>query len=179
MRTITFALLIGFAALFNACTTQSTSELYRLEMPDIEVQEYSALLKKDTYTFETLPQFSPVDINYLLDFTTDDTELENYPISPISSYKGEKIMLGYLALWTIENIRLNYPYDADNENQFLFPSKHPSLRAVQGAYRPIEDLETLIEAAAKYQKWWEKYDGENFDEIRAVDPLANSGLAWF
>lgn len=179
MRTTLPSLYFVVLATLMSCTTQPSSELYRLEMPDMLVSEYTTQLKKDTYTFDVLPEFSPADIDMLLDFSTDDTELTNYPVNPLSSYKGDKVKLGYLALWTVENIRLNYPYDSSDESRFLFPSKNPVLRTTSGGYEPVDDLENLIRASELYKNWWMEFSEDNFEQLRSIDPLEGSGLAWF
>jgi len=146
-------------------------------MPEMKVSKYVQLLKSGKYKEFKLPAFSPEDIPELLEYAKDLTLIKNYPVNPLSSFKGPDRHLGFIILWTIENIRQNYPYE-NQEKSILrrYPSLNPMVNKVGKRFKDLNSPENLQILAGKYQLWWEKE--VPFAKLRRIDPMADSGFVW-
>jgi hypothetical protein len=80
--------------------------------------------------------------------------------------------LGIYVLWVIESIRLD---EIEPRQTFAsFPSLNPILRSQNEDYIN-NDISQEI-AAQAYFDWW---NSGNFDEIKNINPLANTNFSWY
>lgn len=156
------------------------------EKQDELVEQFIQALKDSTYTSSFIPYFNPEAITTLLEYADDYTPIYYFPQNHMHSYDIVNKKLGECLLWTIESIRVKYPYE---NPLFPYPSSVPML--VDKKY--IEDASTisgidpldyrinnqqLYEVYEAYLQWWEDYNHENFEEIRTINPLDNLNYTW-
>ncbi len=122
----------------------------------------------------TLPNFTFEDIETLLKYAEDLTEIPDFPLAPISYLAGGKLRLGECILWTVETIRLGH--NASLGCKMV----HVDAMDYEGIYFLTD--EEVQDAAARYRRWWEerKYppDGWAVDPCYD-DPLCASGYMWW
>ena len=141
-----------------------------------QVEEFYQGLIAGTYQeglHFSLPPFAPEHIPALL-MHSGDTNIVTGISNPISSYHLEKIPIGYIMLWTIENIRIHYPkYTGEGG----FPSQNPVIIRKEDSMIRVDQL-TLLQIDHVYFQWWSKGRTLNFDQLRTLNPLEETGLTW-
>ncbi|HYQ55987.1 MAG TPA: DUF4943 family protein [Draconibacterium sp.] len=175
MKTIKILILIGlFASLFS-CDKDDTEEI---DNPDVEA--YIEQLKSDQYQSDDLPEFTSSDISALLLYINDNSVVNNFPHSPLSSFAPHyppDYRLGVLVLWTIESIRV---VSCNNTHYHRFPSQHPFIKKKNEPLEWIQnhDDEAYNSVRQAYIKWWGENRSEKFGEICSIDPLENTNYRW-
>lgn len=114
-----------------------------------------------------------------MQYGSDQSLIKNYPVAPYSSFKNPTNKIGFVILWTIENIRKNHPYSSiktfdsyPSQNSLIF---NKSIKTFQ----PLLDQMTLETVHQHYQTWWDIHDGaNNFDLARKIDPLKETDFKW-
>ncbi|MGK7390820.1 MAG: DUF4943 family protein [Candidatus Cyclobacteriaceae bacterium M2_1C_046] len=155
---------------------QRTAEINRFTYPDIDAQEYIEQLKANSYRYYTLPKFHPDNIHFLMNYVSDTTHIDTFPVNPISSFRGQDSYVGFIVMWTIENIRSNYPY-SDNllDN---YPSQYPAPYDTVMPHSYLKNFISFDEVSLYYQNWWTENSNKPFAEYKNIDPLANTKYKW-
>ena len=100
--------IICIAATFSSCT----QGVFDYEHPDVEIfvnqlkSGKLAILETDQAGY--MPKFTTDDIETLLKYADDLSEIPAFPLAPVSYSAGGKLRLGECLLWTIESIRLGH-----------------------------------------------------------------------
>ena len=156
------------------------------ENQDELMEQFVQSILDSTYTLYYIPYFNPEAITPLLEYADDFSPVYYFPQSGLSSYYLHDKKLGECLLWTIECIRVRYPFK-DNLHQFV--SSIPLLvdkkfledvLTIPGVDRLDYRLndQQLHEVYEVYRKWWESYNHENFEEIRKINLLENLNYVW-
>ncbi len=178
MRTIgRNGLLLMLLAL--ACAWVSCSDdVLDMENPDVDlfVKQLKAgtlAVNEETGTV-VMPQFTTDDIEALLYYAEDLTEIPSFPLAPVSYLAGGKPRLGECVLWVIESIRVGS--NASLGSRMV----HKDAVNYEGIYFLSDD--ELLDAAAHYRWWWNKTKHSGILSVidTAVDePLAGSDYRWW
>lgn len=143
---------------------------------DYSVFEYIDALRANSYNYTKLPKFGPEDISDLLPYADDRTVITKFPENPLSSYTQQETYIGFAVLWTVEQIRINYPYAAGLE--FDFPSQNSVVSHKNQRFEPAMNPEALSEISQDYGTWWMNAAQKSFETVRLMDPLAESPYGW-
>lgn len=178
MRTIgRNGLLLMLLAL--ACAWVSCSDdVLDMENPDVDlfVKQLKAgtlAVNEETGTV-VMPQFTTDDIEALLYYAEDLTEIPSFPLALVSYLAGGKPRLGECVLWVIESIRVGS--NASLGSRMV----HKDAVNYEGIYFLSDD--ELLDAAAHYRWWWNKTKHSGILSVidTAVDePLAGSDYRWW
>lgn len=141
------------------------------KMSDVEV--FIQQVKNDKYLADSLPEFTSDAIPVLLDYADDFSEISNFPVNPYSSHGFFKKKVGECLLWTIEYIRLYAGIYASSPG---FPSLIPQLMSNEYPYE-LNNAQ-LLEVYNLYYSWWYDNKDKDFDTIRTINPLKDSGFRW-
>lgn len=173
MKKTLFALLaICMLFTLSGCSEET------LDYNNPNVELFVKQLKAGTYNTKNdkgvveVPHFTEKDIPVLLQHAEDLDIISSFP----SAYNGNsgKIRLGECMLWTIEGIRLGFPASL-------------GCKMVRGNAKNYEAVyflsnEEVLEAAARYQHWWEgrRYPRTAWTIDPCYDePLCGSGFRWW
>jgi hypothetical protein len=149
-----------------------------IENPDVDlfVKQLKAgtlAVNEETGTV-VMPQFTTDDIDALLYYAEDLSEIPSFPLAPVSYLAGGKPRLGECVLWVIESIRLG------SNASLGCRMVHNDAVNYEGIYFLSDD--ELLDAAAYYRRWWnnEKHFGIfSVIEHSASEPLAGSDYRWW
>lgn len=162
-----------------ACTWVSCSDdTLDMENPDVDLfvkqlKAGSLAVNEETGTV-VMPQFTTDDIEALLYYAEDLTEIPSFPLAPVSYLAGGKPRLAECVLWVIESIRTG-------QNASLgYRMVHKDAVNYEGIYFLSDD--ELLDAAAHYRRWWThaKHTGglTVFDTV-CDEPLAGTDYRWW
>jgi hypothetical protein len=152
------------------------------ENQDEMVEQFVQSILDSTYNLPFLPDFNPEAITPLLLYADDFSLIYEYPHSTISSFYLQDKRLGECILWTIESIRVKYPF---KDIFFQFVSSQPMLldkKFLEDAGHPLAyrlDTVQLHVVYEAYKKWWKNYNHENFQQIRKIDPMDEFDYIWY
>lgn len=121
-----------------------------------------------------MPKFASEDIEELLKYAEDLTDIPSFPLAPVSYSAGGKLRLGECILWTVETIRLGH--NASMGCKMV----HTDAEDYEGIYF-LSD-EEVLDAASRYRRWWEtrKYPRTMWTIDPCYDePLCGSGYMWW
>jgi hypothetical protein len=136
-----------------------------------DVGQFVGLIKSGQY-FEKvgyeLPSFSMQDIDALVTYLHDTTEINEYPTNPISSKLTLPKILNECLMWTIDGIRLETKY----------PSLEPSLKTPfeEGFIRLTK--RQILEISEKYINWHKAYKANPSETLRKQDLLEDTVYRW-
>ncbi len=129
----------------------------------LPASEKIELLLKNKYPTENTLNFSVSDIPILLSYTNSRKVVAQYPFLPVSSKIYPPRELVYIALSSIENIRLGAPgYIHSNLLDTLSQSNQVD----------IEEVRNL------YIEWWDQNKEKTAQELKALPPLQNTPYQW-
>jgi hypothetical protein len=173
MKKIYLLLMLFFGAyVFTACEDDPDAN----PIPE-EVQSYIDQLVAGNYPENKLPDFTMETIPYLLQYRNDRTEINSYPVNPISSYYQETTTLGMFVLWTIESIRVKYI--AADQLILNFPSQNPTLALRDQSQLQLVDTQNSQQVAADaYFTWWQQSTTVDIFTLRTIDPLEDTPYRW-
>jgi len=140
-----------------------------------DVERFVKLVKQDKYNQDSMPYFTFRAIPELLKYSNDFSEINHFPVNPISSYGPNRLTVGECLLWTIEAIRVFNP----PENVRLgFPSFVPELGIKGDINTPFLNDIQLTEVYSLYKSWWENNSRKDFEITRQINPLETSLYRW-
>lgn len=121
-----------------------------------------------------MPEFTEEHIQLLIEFSSDTTHINVYPINPISSRtpypNGRNYgFLGECLLWTVEGIRNGMGYGS------LDPYLINYAKDEKERYNGVNGNEVL-KVREFYKGWWDEYQTSNWKDI---DPLEGKTYNWF
>lgn len=153
--------------------------------PHFQIDTLINMLKANKYKAENmscLPELKWEDIPKLIEIGNSQKKIARFPHNPISSIDQQVCLLGVMALWMIESIRVSEgkPLISPTER---FPSQNPRLISknqenVTPGLQDQHNVEMLQEAYRAYKFWWQKVQNMQRKSASKVDPLANTGLSW-
>jgi hypothetical protein len=146
----------------------------KINEPTTVVEKFIEQVKRDKYTADTLPKFSPDAIPVLLQSATDFSKITKFPVNPVTAFRPVKLTVGECLMWTVENIRLNYG-KYTNES---FPSFVPELHLKTDINVPRLTDTQLKEVYNLYYNWWSNNKVKDFEEFRTKNPLQDSAYVW-
>lgn len=167
-------MLLALAFTWVSCSDETLD----MENPDVDlfVKQLKAgdlAVNEETGTV-VMPQFTTDDIDALLYYAEDLSEVPSFPLAPVSYLAGGKPRLGECVLWVIESIRLG-------QNASLgCRMVHKDAVNYEGIYFLNDD--ELLDAAAHYRRWWnnEKHSGVlSVIDSSGAEPLAGSDYRWW
>lgn len=160
-------LVILFVLGFYSCEKDNNT-------PSNDIDKYFSQMVDGTYNDPDIPDFEPEHIALLLNYRYDTRMLETFPINPISSWINDSVMVGTIALWTIESIRVS-EIAGDSNVYNRYPSLNPCLYDTTDYYAE-NTLQYLQIAASAYYNWW----NSNLSEAEKLEenPLAETALVW-
>lgn len=175
MRALKFIFILVSLISFLSCNKNETEEIN-----NPEVENYIELLKANQYESGDLPEFASEDIPALLVYINDNSKVNKFPHSPLSSFAPPyppDYRLGVLVLWTIESIRA---VSCNNAHFHRLPSQHPF---IQTKSEPIEwftdhDDEAYETIRQAYSNWWNENKQKKFSNFCNIDPLINTDYSW-
>lgn len=167
MRKVIYLLLL--VSSLGACSKKDDDST-----KEMTVSTYVNLLISGKYKAIELPAFDASDIDELIQFIDSEVMISNCPINPLSSMYVPNVRLGMYVAWTIESIRTT----ADGSEELLgrFPSLVPVVSTKD--YRPVEQNEAHAVVANAYKEWWSKRTILSLEQMKAIDPLANTPYQW-
>ncbi len=120
-----------------------------------------------------LPNLEPEHISTLLKYSDNKTIIKNPVINPISSFFPDSVTVGYIALWTIESIRITEI--TSNTSEFdRFPSLAPMVRCTNNIHTNRFILQDTV--SQLYKKWWNN-EIPTLQKLQ-VSPLSNTTFFW-
>ena len=167
-------LLVSFTFTWVSCTAETLD----IENPDVDL--FVKQLKSGTLAVNeetgmvSMPNFTTDDIEGLLRYAEDLSEISSFPLAPVSYLAGGKPRLGECMLWVIESIRLGR-----NASLGCRMVRKDAVN-YEGIYFLNDD--ELLDAAACYRKWWNSVnhaDGLSVIDTSGGEPLADSGYMWW
>ncbi len=148
-----------------------------------DVGKFVQQLKEDSYNQYVLgedgeklwlkmPEFSKEHISSLLGYAKDTSQINKFPLNPISSgvpfpYDRQYIILGECLLWTIEGIRSDSLYGSLNP-VLLESTSDGGLKGLKG--------EEILKVRDIYFEWWTENRNDAWQEI---NPLEGTPYAWY
>ena len=166
--------IICIAATFSSCTQGA----FDYEHPDVEIfvnqLKSGKLAIQGTDQAGYMPKFTTDDIETLLKYADDLSEIPAFPLAPVSYSAGGKLRLGECLLWTIESIRLGH--NASMGCKMV----HVDAEDYEGIYF-LSD-EEVLDAVQRYRNWWEgrKYPRTMWTIDPCFDePLCGSNYMWW
>ena len=166
--------IICIAATFSSCT----QGVFDYEHPDVEIfvnqlkSGKLAILETDQAGY--MPKFTTDDIETLLKYADDLSEIPAFPLAPVSYSAGGKLRLGECLLWTIESIRVGHYASMGCK------MVHVDAEDYEGIYF-LSD-EEVLDAVQRYRNWWEgrKYPRTMWTIDPCFDePLCGSDYMWW
>lgn len=169
---VALAVLIAFA--FGACT----HETFDYNHPDVDVFVHQ--LKSGELAWpgdgqtQVFPKFTMKDIEALLSYADDLTEIPSFPLAPVSYSAGGKLRLGECILWTVESLRLGH--NASMGCKMV----HVDAEDYEGIY--FLNDEEVLDAVQRYRNWWQMRQLPR--TMWTIDPcydepLCGSGYMWW
>lgn len=167
-------MLLSLALTWGSCSDDTLD----MENPDVDL--FVKLLKSGTLTVNeetgmvTMPNFTTDDIEGLLRYAEDLTEISSFPLAPVSYLAGGKPRLGECILWMVESIRLG------TNASLGCRMVHKDAVNYEGIYFLNDD--ELLDAAAHYRRWWNKVNhagGLSVIDASGNEPLADSDYRWW
>ena len=168
-------MLVSLALTWVSCSEEALD----MENPDVDL--FVKQLKTGTLAVNEqtgtviMPQFTTDDIEGLLRYAEDLTEIPSFPLAPVSYLAGGKPRLGECVLWLVESIRLG------GRNASLgYRMVRKDALNYEGIYFLTDD--ELLDAAAHYRRWWNgvnRSDGLSVVGISGGEPLAGSNYRWW
>ena len=167
-------MLLSLALTWVSCSEDTLD----MENPDVDLfvkqlKDGTLAVSEDTGTV-VMPQFTTEDIETLLYYAEDLSEIPSFPLAPVSYLAGGKPRLGECVLWVIESIRVGS--NASLGSRMV----HKDAVNYEGIYFLSDD--ELLDAAAHYRRWWNKtkHSGvfsiiDNTEDV----PLAGSDYRWW
>ena len=140
-----------------------------------DVERFVKLVQQDKYNQDSMPYFTFRAIPELLKYANDFSEINHFPVNPISSYGPNHLTVGECLLWTIEAIRV---FNPPINGRLGFPSFVPELGIKGDINTPFLNDIQLTEVYSLYKTWWENNDGKDFEITRKFNPLENSLYTW-
>ena len=145
------------------------------DMHDPDVDQFVRIVRDGNYFQEIgfeLPDFKMKHIDRLLYYLQDTSQIEEFPINPLSSKYTTPKILNECLLWTIDGIR--------------FASKYPSLEpCLIDTSNFIEDFgysrltgREIIEVANLYLSWYEEYSADPSEALKTKNLLENTTYIW-
>ncbi len=174
-------LVLLFCTACTLLTGACTDETLDYNNPNVDL--FVKQLKTGKYVVQeidstgiagTLPNFTYDDIETLLKYAEDLTEIPDFPLAPVSYSAGGKLRLGECILWTVETVRLGHHASMGCK------MVHVDALDYEGIYF-LSD-EEVQDAAARYRRWWEehKYPRTEWTVDPCYDdPLCGSGYMWW
>jgi hypothetical protein len=136
------------------------------------------LLKSNTYPDRSaFPLLFWEDIPKLLTIGNNNTLINNFPRSVISSGSIYECYLGIISLWFIESTRLTMLKKAFEPLE-KFPSLLPELLDKSKPGLRQNNIETMEKAYQAYKTWWKKVKDMDKEQGCKINPLENTGLEW-
>ncbi len=166
-----YIIILLLIFLFSNCEKYDTPD-----NPFVSVEKYINQLKNDSYNKSCLPDLNPEDIPALLNISKDTTEISNFPRNPLSSCFQQYCKIGFIALWTIESIRID---ECENITHCydLFPSLNATIYTKKDSSNvQSSSNSTLFNATDAYSEWWNS--NKNFDKIKKTNPLEGTNYSW-
>ena len=170
----TCLMLMSLAMTWVSCTDEALD----IENPDVDlfVKQLKAgtlAVNEETGTV-LMPHFSTKDIDALLDYAEDLSEIPSFPLAPVSYLAGGKPRLGECILWMVESIRLG-------QNASLgYRLVHKDAINYEGIYFLNDD--EVLDAAAHYRRWWNASNHSGGLSVLGSsenEPLATSNYMWW
>ena len=167
-------MLLSLACAWVSCSDDA------LDMANPDVDLFVKQLKAGTLPVNeetgtvVMPQFTTDDIEALLYYAEDLTEIPSFPLAPVSYLAGGKPSLGECVLWVVESIRLGH-----NASLGCRMVRDDAVN-YEGIYFLNE--EELLDAVAHYRRWWSNAkhsDGLTIIDTVGDEPLAGSGYRWW
>ena len=156
------------------CTSSCSNESFDFDNPDIPtyIQQLKSgkLQAGDVDAAPSFPKFNYNDIDELLKYANDFTEIPIFPLSLVTISNDKKIRLGECVLWTIESIRIGHPASIGCKLVYKNADNY------EGIYFLTND--DLDKAVSKYRQWWDDLRA-NPRQIDLVDPLKDSDYMWW
>jgi len=141
-----------------------------------DVENFIQQVKENSYTSDSLPEFSPEVIPVLLKEADNYKVISHFPINPYSTYGPVKQTVCECFLWTIEHIRLDF--GSYNEPGHSFPSFVGELTDKTDINVNYLETNQLKEAYNLYYHWWYDNEGKDFETFRHINPLEGSNYVW-
>ena len=159
-----FIILLTIILFSGSCTKD-----FNFEKPGVD--EFVSLVRNGKYTSGVMPNFSPGNIPELLKYANDTSEIETFPIWPLSSYSCQSYILGECILYTIESVRVTY-YQPDWHKRYAsyVPKVYKEVKYDSALVKHLSDIYTipppdpadyflnkdeLQVVYNKYKSWWE------------------------
>ena len=169
---VALAILLAFA--FGACT----HETFDYNHPDVDVFVHQ--LKSGELAWpadgqmQGLPKFTMKDIEALLSYADDLSEISSFPLAPVSYSAGGKLRLGECILWTVESLRLGHHASMGCK------MVHVDAEDYEGIYFLTD--EEVLDAVQRYRNWWQMRQLPR--TMWTIDPcydepLCGSGYMWW
>lgn len=160
--------------IFLVLVTASCSD-HDFNLNDPNVPQFVSLLKDGTYSQKVgfdLPHFDMHDVEQLIRYIGDTTEIREFPANPISSKRTLPRKLNECIMWTIDGIRF--------ENRF--PSLEPCLidtirYSEESGYSRLSN-EQLSDLSKTYIDWYQAYKAAPSEALRRTDLLKNTAYKW-
>lgn len=175
LHTLCYSCLVALSALLFASCSQETLDY---EHPDVEVFVHQLksgqLGRQASGEAGHFPKFTMNDIDELLEYADDLSEIPSFPLSPVSYSAGGKLRLGECILWTVETIRLGHYASMGCKMVYADALDY------EGIYF-LSD-EEVLDAVSHYRNWWK---GRKFPHtVWTIDPcydepLCGSGYMWW
>ncbi|MCR4764560.1 MAG: DUF4943 domain-containing protein [Bacteroidaceae bacterium] len=172
-RICTLLMLLSLAFTWVSCTDDTLD----VENPDVDLfvkqlKDGALAVNEETGTV-IMPQFTVDDIESLLNYAEDLSEIPSFPLAPVSYLAGGKPRLGECVLWVIESIRLGH-----NASLGCRMVRNDAVN-YEGIYFLTD--EQVLDAAAFYRRWWtnEQHAGGFSVLDTAAEPLAGSDYRWW
>jgi len=146
-----------------------------LDMKNPDVDQFISILKSGNYFTKVgyeLPDFAIKDIEDLLSYLKDTTNLNEFPTNPFSSKYTNPKRLNECIFWTIDGIRIGNKY----------PSLEPCLIDTT-AYSPTTGYprvpgEKLIEISDWYINWHNDYKKNPTETLLKKRLFENTPYKW-
>jgi hypothetical protein len=146
-----------------------------LDMKNPDVDQFISILKSGNYFTKVgyeLPDFAINDIEDLLSYLKDTTNLKEFPTNPFSSKYTYPKRLNECLFWTIDGIRIGNKY----------PSLEPCLIDTT-TYSPITGYtrvpgEKLIEISDWYINWHNDYKKNPTEALLKKRLFENTPYKW-
>lgn len=139
-----------------------------------KAEEYMDKIVSETYSDMFLPDLEPDDISTLLKYRNEKTNLQVFPVNPISSFICDSVTVGIIALWTIESIRIS-ELNGDTSDFMRFPSLNPMLLDTTRITANKSELQDS--ASERYYNWWYQ-SNLMLSEKLIMNPLHGSDIVW-
>jgi hypothetical protein len=169
MKWATFLFVCTLGLVLTSCK----DEKFDPENPDVD--HFVSLIRNGNYTEKVgydLPHFNMEDVEKLMTYLDDTTEIKYFPANPITSKRTEPKILNECIMWTIDGIRLGERY----------PSLEPCLMDITSfseytGYARLTKKE-LLSMADNYIRWYQEYLLNPTDAVRKRDIIDKTKYRW-